>query len=272
VLAGGTPTPTLVASEYLPRGILVSTAQGTVYWATYGDGDTPGSGTVTSAPLGSTTTTTLASVQLGPSELAVDSTNLFWLNGGTGVVESNDLLRMTLDGGSPTPLTTLNSSSVGHVATDGVNVYWSTANSTILALPVNATAGATPIIAVDSSNVDDLVTDGTRLYWIAGGNVVSTPLLGANPDAGPDGGVVTTLCSAGSQPPGYLAVDGTYVYWTDYGPLGTANEGTVKKVSVTGGTPIPLATGLVNPLGIAVDDQLVYWTSNTAGTVKAVPK
>ncbi len=272
VLAGGTPTPTLVANEYLPRGIVVSPALGAAYWATYGDGFEPGSGSITMAPLGSTTTTVLASTQLGSSELAVDSTNLFWLNGGTGVIQSNDLSRMTLDGGAPTALTTLNDSAVGHVATDSVNVYWSTANSTILALPVNAAASATPVTAANQSDPQGLVTDGTRLYWISGGNVESMPLLGADLDAGPDGGTVTTLASAGSQATGYLAVDGAYVYWTDQGALGTANEGTVKKVSVTGGNPITIASGLTSPLGIAVDDQLVYWTSSSAGTVEAAPK
>src|SRR3989338_8856135 len=64
----------------------------------------------------------------------------------------------------------------------------------------------------------------------------------------------------------HIAVDSTNTYWTDY-----ATSGTVKKVSISGGTVTTLASGLNKPLDIAVDSTNVYWTEyNSSGTVKKV--
>ena len=63
-----------------------------------------------------------------------------------------------------------------------------------------------------------------------------------------------------------VAVDSTNIYWTE-----NNSSGTVKKVSISGGTVTTLASGLNNPAGIAIDSTNVYWTEeNSSGTVKKV--
>lgn len=62
-----------------------------------------------------------------------------------------------------------------------------------------------------------------------------------------------------------LAVDATHVYWT------SQNLGTVSKVSVNGGTPTTLATGISSPAGVAVDSTSVYWVAGSGGNVYKAP-
>jgi hypothetical protein len=62
-----------------------------------------------------------------------------------------------------------------------------------------------------------------------------------------------------------IAIDGTYVYWTESG------AGNVTKVPLAGGTPIPVATGQGKPLHLAVDASNVYWTNNLGAAVMSAP-
>ncbi len=72
--------------------------------------------------------------------------------------------------------------------------------------------------------------------------------------------------SSGLNSPLRVAVDSTNIYWTE-----NNDTGTVKKVSISGGTVTTLASGLNDPAGIAIDSTNVYWTEeNSNGTVKKV--
>src|SRR3989304_7333019 len=77
----------------------------------------------------------------------------------------------------------------------------------------------------------------------------------------------TPVTLTSGQSPYHIAVDSTNTYWTDY-----ATSGTVKKVSISGGTVTTLASGLNKPYGIAVDSTNVYWAEFTTsgGTVKKI--
>jgi hypothetical protein len=75
--------------------------------------------------------------------------------------------------------------------------------------------------------------------------------------AGQDSGAPVVLAE-GKFPQG-LAVDGTGVYWAD------AEQGTVMKVSLQGGTPVTLASRQANPEAVAVDETSVYWTDEGWG-------
>src|SRR5262249_52428374 len=76
------------------------------------------------------------------------------------------------------------------------------------------------------------------------------------------------LLSSTSTPisaPGDIALDASNVYYTDQ----VAN--TVGKIAKSGGNPVVLATGQLQPMSIAVDATDVYWTNLAGGTVNKVP-
>ena len=69
--------------------------------------------------------------------------------------------------------------------------------------------------------------------------------------------------SAGTQ---NLAVDSSYVYWSNY------NDGRVMRAPLGGGAPSTLASGPANgPRGIAVDGAAVYWADQATGTISRMP-
>ena len=86
----------------------------------------------------------------------------------------------------------------------------------------------------------------------------------------PIGGGTPTIIASGQSFPFGIAIDDTYVYWTNNG---TNAGGTVMKAPIAGDSVTTLASGQNFPLGIAVDGTSVYWTNNLGGTVmKRTPK
>lgn len=74
-----------------------------------------------------------------------------------------------------------------------------------------------------------------------------------------------TVASNQSSPYG-IAVDSTYVYWTNY-----ATNESVSKSFTSNFLQMKLASAQNFPHGIAIDSTYVYWTESVAGNVKRVP-
>lgn len=100
---------------------------------------------------------------------------------------------------------------------------------------------------------------------MGGGTIASVPL---------DGGGLAQPLGTGQKPSGYLATDGTYVYWSnsqctvDGGPCPS-----IVKVPVGGGPSTTLLFDQSAPQGVAVDGTSVYWANTGNNTImKLTPK
>ena len=92
--------------------------------------------------------------------------------------------------------------------------------------------------------------------------------------AGTCGALVVASTPTGPTGIHILAIDATSVYVTNYGTGGGA-DGTLVKAPLGGGAPTTLASGLANPLAMALSSTTVYWVNNAFGSangsVNAVP-
>lgn len=172
-------------------------------------------------------------------------------------------------------------STVGPIAIDETNVYWSDMFGAVSSVPiaggsvhalVPAQYALPPSTILDDTPVGIAVADGV-VYW------TSTPLDGTSPstiDAVPvDGGAVTIVATPATRPLG-LAVDDQFVYWGEIGPvmagpgLGTppiANQGSLSRVDRDGGgSPQLLATGATYPVGPVVGENALYYATGSAAS------
>jgi hypothetical protein len=114
-----------------------------------------------------------------------------------------------------------------------------------------------PFALASSVTAYDMVVSNGTLYWVdqisTSGSVWKCAIANS---------ACTPTPLAGSQNgPSRIAIHGSNVYWSDYGS-GTANDGAILSVPVSGGTPNPLVTGLGAPQGVATDGTYVYWAES----------
>lgn len=83
-------------------------------------------------------------------------------------------------------------------------------------------------------------------------------------------GVVPVEVASGQAAPFAIAVDGTNVYWANYGT--SANnyaDGAIMQMPLAGGNPVQLASTFERPTSIALDASYVYWIEYSH--IKRVP-
>jgi hypothetical protein len=240
-----------------------------------------------------------------PCGLAVDATNVYWGIDGEGGEEAlREVVRISINGGSVVPLASGRAQNVigpADVALVGTDLYFT---DSLGLMKVPTTSSGTAATLFDSGPCGGaLATDGSNLYWqnsstrklvkksIGGGAAVEVAsvqdyapyiVVVANNaywiELDPGGvGVIKTVPTVGGAPtpltsseddPQHLAVDGTYVYWTN-------KDGSVYKVPVGGGPKNMLvAAHDSDAWGIAVDATSVYWTEFQYGAAlfKLTPK
>jgi hypothetical protein len=107
-----------------------------------------------------------------------------------------------------------------------------------------------------------LTTNSTTVFWTvnssSGGGVFKMPL---------DGGSVTQIWSGSGARA--IAVSGSNAFFTTMTSPGT-NSGTVRKVSVNGGSATTLVSNQGDPIALAVDGTNVFWTNLANNNVRKV--
>ena len=147
------------------------------------------------------------------------------------------------------------------VAIDSQNVYWiDNGGGGVMKVPIGGGATTTLAPQGQGPNVpsDSIAVDGTSVYWVQPGasGSATSGIVGSVGTAGGDAGAFAAL----QNTPYAIAVDAQNVYWVDYLPT---NAGTVMKQPLTGfRVATALATGVIDPNWIAVDDTNVYYNSS----------
>jgi hypothetical protein len=218
-----------------------------------------------------------------PIGIAVDDQNVYWSTFGSNVNNLGTVDKMPLAGG-PTTVLASGLATVGPIAVDATNVYWTDMLGGVSSVPIAGGAVTTlvpPQYAIPPNTIlddspPDIAVDATAVYW------TSTPLDHSAPTVnrlllggGPINTItdVTILATLASQPAG-LTVDASRVYWVEDGAadpsqgLGspiTYSCGTLRSVPIEGGDANVLETGLSLPYGPIVDDTHAYVTSGAFG-------
>jgi hypothetical protein len=116
------------------------------------------------------------------------------------------------------------------ILVDAANLYWAnTGDGTIMRMPF----GGTPEVIASGSDIPAFAIDATSIYWIdtTGGTVSKAPLTGGTP----------TVLATNQRFPQGIAVDASYVYWTNMGLDACGDTGTVMKAPINGGPAVLIA-------------------------------
>jgi hypothetical protein len=207
-------------------------------------------------------TTVLTTATSGPyaDGLAVDSQNLYV----TTASDPRCIFSLPLAGGSPAPLVTPqitpNVSGSAAVTLVGSTLYWTTGGG-MQVFSVAAAGGAATTVSSMETVPQDIVSDGTRVYWTDWTRLRYTNVGSATPTTlpiAPDGG-------SPFQSPTGIAVDSTYVYWSNQGSSrGTATIWRANKMDGSNATQLVMSPA-DSIQGITIDATTVYFTSNYGG-------
>jgi sugar lactone lactonase YvrE len=192
----------------------------------------------------------IASGQNEPSGLALDATNVYWVNFGDGSVRSVPKAGLAVTtyvaGGAPG----------NNVAVDSQFAYWTT-NGTdggVFACALAGCPGAKQL-ASNQPNASGISVVPTQVYWttaVDDGGVFQSALSGGN----------AVVVASGQGYPQRVATDGTYVYWTAH------DAGTINRCPLSGcsTTPQVLVAGMPSPHGLMVDATSIYWANEGTTT------
>lgn len=261
----GTATPVVTGTA--AQNVQGIAADGTfVYWT-----NKMASGQVHRALPTGAALTTIATKQGEPDWIASNGTTVVWSNQSGNQIMS---VPANSDGGvTPKQLNVSgeNGTTPAGVAIDGTSAYYaSKISGGGLAETVTLAGGA--VRELGTATYVGMAVDNVNAYWTGGS---------ANPSVYQNGktstpATETAIATGALVCPLAVASDGTNVYFVDQGTTSCAppgnDAGAVYRVPVghTGALPPPMAGGLVDPQGIAVDSTAIYWV--TGGTVGAVMK
>ncbi len=237
-----------------PTGVALSTTE--LYWADLG-----GIWTCPLTGCANPSAPSMFSSQAFAIGVTLDSTHLFSASG----VDGGAIVRCTLAGCGARSDLASNLGNAPNVATDGVNVFWTTVEGSAYVCPVGGCATGPKVLAPANGAPFGVATDGTSVYWtdVVNATVSKCPVSGC--------GTAPTILAMNQTDVVGIAVDSMNVYWTRQTPI----NGSIAKCAITGCglNPTVLATKQDQPRAIAVDATSVYWTNFGGGQVmKLTPK
>jgi hypothetical protein len=251
--SGGTTT-TMWRTLNSPSPVAVDDAG--VYWADYtGVWRCPKGGCPISP-------TFVSATQKNVHGLAVDDNNVYWSD------DSAQLLLSAPKDGIDAGARTLWSSDAAvpyEVRTDGQNVYFGGSDSLLHVVTVDgggAADGAPIAIGVPGTESSlGVALQGGYVYW----TVTNFTSAGQGPIWSASTSALSPVQIVLNQfLPGALASDGTRVFWLDFT---LTNNGDLRTCTIVGcSNPTVLATGILSPWSVVVDDVAVYWTDEGNGT------
>jgi Domain of unknown function (DUF5050) len=220
-------------------------------WTTYSfSGQVSIAGSVVTASLDGGAPVTLYAGDIGEwwTGFASDAKTVYW-NGGR---VAGGIVATPLAGG-PTRL--LASLACWAMAVDDANVYCTSGSSgkiqTVTKVALSGSAPVTLNSSTQHSAMGIVVRAGT-VYWNAGDVIESMSVSGGAP---------TTIASGVVSSD--IAMNSTAVYWQTSTGIASA--------PLSGGTPTTVALSMPHVQQMTVDDDHVYWTDSTDGTVMKAP-
>ncbi len=198
-----------------------------------------------------------------PGAMAVDANYVYWTD------FANQSVARCAKTGCTTP-TLLASGQVmpNSIVVDASYVYWADEgvggnSGTIMRCAIGGCGGNPTVFAANQSYAWGMVSDANNLYYYVMEPQTTSQILYIDDimQLSKSGGAPVKLAVGNDV--GSLAVDATSVYWTNSVTYtGTvAGPGSVAKCAIggCGGTPTLLASGLSQPIALAVTDGSAYW-------------
>ncbi|HEX8794469.1 MAG TPA: hypothetical protein VF765_26170 [Polyangiaceae bacterium] len=215
-----------------------------------GSSSAPVGGSVAPSCAGNGTPLVLATDSSRVIGLAVDASNVYWLD-----AEGN-VMRVSKCGGPATTLANAGaarSDSLGAFTTDATSAYWVAGANALFAVPLS---GGTPVTLAPNMDTLGLTVKGAELYSVSHSFVVHLSVHGGTP---------SELAASSTYAPGLPAADDANVYWVGEGVFSAPRAG---------GTTTTLATARDVATGLAIDDANVYWcdSSDPVGPIMRTPK
>jgi hypothetical protein len=266
VVADGVTT--LTTGVVSPQAIALGPSS--VYWTTaevagggalIGDAST-GTGGIESVPRTGGDRSEVIAGLANPGALALSDVTLFFAQGES---EAGALDSFLLNGTTITPVATHQSPPLPMAIASG-SLYWVGGTGTTLETEsVSVSGGGVAVLDSYAGDFNPLAvqTDGQTVYVLTkgsdGASIFKLPASGGAP---------TRLWHDTTLTPSDMALAGTALYWL---VNGSAEAGEILTMSVSGGSPVTLVTGLDNPAKLAVLDGTIYLTSDVAaGSILSV--
>lgn len=263
----GAPSSVLLTAGSAPHGIGLPFAFDG-HHVYYGDAILAGLGRQTSLVALSVSgghSVTLASDLHAVSAIAVDSTNLYFLDVdptlGDGSTPQAAVGKVSLGGGAVETLANPTSSPTS-ICVDPSYVYWTEVAGSVLRVPI--AGGAVETLAQGQVSPGGITVDSTGIYWFNTGH--------SGRDCIATDGTVMVLPPGNSAPVpmasnivgvSSLAVSAGKVYWTASGPGCNGNgvdAGTLSRLALPQTAAQTLVTGVTGPGNLFVDATTVYFT------------